>query len=61
LSRGISGAAERGKGSVNMMFCQVYLLDQQNGASNIDAAPVILGKLSKLVILLVSFLIKQRL
>jgi hypothetical protein len=44
-----------------MMFCLVYLLDQQNGASNIDAGPVILGKLSKLVILLISFLIKQRL
>jgi hypothetical protein len=44
-----------------MMFCPVYLLDQQNGASTIDAGPVILGKLSKLVILSISFLIKQRL
>jgi hypothetical protein len=47
--------------SVFMVFFLVHPLDQRNGASTIDAGPVILGKLSKLVILLRSFLIKQRL
>jgi hypothetical protein len=53
--------AERGKVSVFMVLFLVHPLDQQNRASTIDAGPVILGKLVKFVILLRSFLIKQRL
>jgi hypothetical protein len=52
---------ERGKVSVFMVFFLVHPLDQKNGANNLDVGPVILGKLVKFVILLRSFLIKQRL
>ena len=52
---------ESGKVSVFKVFFLVHPLDQQNGASTQDAGPVILGKFVNFVILLRSFLIKQRL
>jgi hypothetical protein len=42
--------AERGNVRVFMVFFLVHPLDQQNGASTLDAGPVILGKLVKFVI-----------
>ncbi|PUE42689.1 hypothetical protein B9Z50_02245 [Limnohabitans sp. Bal53] len=46
---------------VFVVFFQVYPLDQRNRASTQDTDPVILGKFVNFVILLRSFLIKQRL